>query len=160
MLWGSAGLNLDMISQCASVVYKLVILRHWSNNPFITFYRWEQRSLKVRCQPNVTNNLAVTSKLERWLNIMWTSYNHGSINYLCLRRFLAKAAWTVFGHVYPPGTYLMKRMVISTVWKRFWGLSKLGSRGLLEQRCNHLLKWSSEWPLCADPDGQRLQIIS
>lgn len=48
---------------------------------------------------------------------MQTYNNHGSMNSPCLRGFLAKAAWKVRGHVYPPGTYLMRMMVVSTVWK-------------------------------------------
>lgn len=105
-------------SQHTSVVYQQVILKYWTSNP-ITFYRWEQRSLKVVCQPNIAGDLVVTAKLSGgW--IMWTSNNHESMNYLCLRCFLAKVAWKVFGHVYPLGTYLMKRMVVSTVWKTYF----------------------------------------
>lgn len=63
---------------------------------------------------------------------MWIFYNYGLINYLCLRRFFVKVVWIVFGYVYLFGIYLMKRMVISIVWKRFWGLLKFGFRGLLE----------------------------
>lgn len=47
-------------------------------------------------------------------------------------------------------------MILNTLWKIFEGLSNSGSRELLNQRCNHLLKWSSEWPLCKNPDSQRL----
>lgn len=117
----------------------------------LTFYRWEQGSLKVGCQPNVTGDLAVTSKLERWLKIMQTYSHHGSMNYPCLTCFLAKEAWKVFGHVCPPGTYLMKMMCKHCVESRFWGLPNSGSRGLMDQGCNRFLKWSSEWPLCTDP---------
>lgn len=95
----------------------VVISRHQTSNPLIKFYRRKQRSPQVGCQPNVTSDLAVTSRFERWWNIMWSPYNHGSINYPCFRCFLAKATWKVFGHIYPHGTYLMRRRVISTVWK-------------------------------------------
>lgn len=114
---------------------------------------------KVGCQPNVTSNLS--HKQTKVVNIMWTSYNHGLINYPCLRCFFVSGfAWKVLAMPYLPWPLnLMNRMILNTLWKIFWeGLSNSGSRELLNQRCNHLLKWSSEWPLCVDPDSRTLQM--